>query len=104
MKSRDWMFQYGVAILLALLLGVILGHIPLFQETTLGSTKLRAADLVQFLGYGGALVMFIPVQVSLVRRSTGVRRIAYVMTLLLTLGTLLLTQSRGGYGHGWSPA
>jgi len=57
MKSRDWMFQYGVAILLALLLGVILGHIPLFQETTLGSTKLRAADLVQFLGYGGALVM-----------------------------------------------
>src|SRR5438094_9579784 len=57
MKARDWMFQYGVAILLALLLGVILGHIPLFQETTLGSTKLRAADVVQFLGYGGALVM-----------------------------------------------
>ena len=57
MKARDCMFQYGVAILLALLLGVILGHIPLFQETTLGSTKLRAADVVQFLGYGGALVM-----------------------------------------------
>src|SRR5437899_11839293 len=57
MKARDWMFQYGVAILLALLLGVILGHIPLFKETTLGSTKLRAADVVQFLGYGGSLVM-----------------------------------------------
>src|SRR5206468_11278049 len=57
MKARDWMFQYGVAILLALLLGVILGHIPLFKETTLGSTKRRAADGGQFLGYGGALVM-----------------------------------------------
>ena len=57
MKARDWMFQYGVAILLALLLGVILGHIPLFTETPLGSTKLRAADVVQFLGYGGALLM-----------------------------------------------
>lgn len=57
MKARDWVLQYGVAILLALLFGVILGHIPLFTETILGSTKLRAADVMQFLGYGGALLM-----------------------------------------------
>ena len=57
MKARGWMMQYGVAILLALLLGVILGNIPLFKETTLGSTKLRASDVAQFFGYGGALLM-----------------------------------------------
>lgn len=55
MKAHTWMMQYGVAVLLALMLGFVLGHIPLFKETTIG--KLRAADLVQFLGYGGALVM-----------------------------------------------
>ncbi len=58
MKSWGWTVQYGSALLLALLLGVILGNIPLFKETALGSTKLTAAHVVQFLGYGGALVMF----------------------------------------------
>ncbi|MGQ0809845.1 MAG: hypothetical protein ACT4OO_01285 [Nitrospiraceae bacterium] len=55
MKARAWLIQYGVAIVLAVLLGLVLGHVPLFKEATLG--KLRASDFVQFLGYGGALVM-----------------------------------------------
>lgn len=58
MKAWGWTAQYGSALLLALLLGALLGNIPLFKETALGSSKLTAAHVVQFLGYGGALVMF----------------------------------------------
>lgn len=58
MKARAWIIQYGVAIGLAIGLGLLLGSIPLFRETALGSTKLKASDLAQFLGYGGALLMF----------------------------------------------
>ena len=55
MKARKWMMEYGVAMALTFLFAVILGHIPLFRETTVG--KLRASDLVQFIGYGGVLVI-----------------------------------------------
>jgi len=57
MRTWDWIAQYMVAILLALLLGAILGNLSLFQETALGDTKLNAARVVQFMGYGGALLL-----------------------------------------------
>jgi hypothetical protein len=55
MNARKWMMEYGVAMVLTFVFAVILGHIPLFRETTIG--KLHASDLVQFIGYGGALVI-----------------------------------------------
>lgn len=55
MKARKWMMEYGVAIVLAVLCAVVLGHLSLFRETTVG--KLHASDLVQFIGYGGAMVL-----------------------------------------------
>jgi hypothetical protein len=55
MKARKWMMEYGVAMVLAFVLAVIFGQIPLFRETAVG--KLHASDLVQFVGYGGALVI-----------------------------------------------
>jgi hypothetical protein len=55
MNARKWMMEYGVAMALALLLALVLGQIPLFRETAVG--KLRASDLVQFIGYGGALAV-----------------------------------------------
>jgi hypothetical protein len=55
MKARKWMMEYGVAMVLTFLFAVILGHIPLFRETAIG--KLHASDLVQSIGYGGALVI-----------------------------------------------
>ncbi|MGC4099678.1 MAG: hypothetical protein QM706_21515 [Nitrospira sp.] len=55
MAARKWMVQYGVAMLMAFLLAMILGQISLFRETSIG--KLRASDLVQFLGYGGSLAI-----------------------------------------------
>jgi hypothetical protein len=55
MKARTWMMEYGVAIILTVLFAVVLGQIPLFRETAVG--KLHASDLVQFIGYGGAMVV-----------------------------------------------
>lgn len=55
MKARKWMMEYGVAMILAVLCAVILGHLPLFREATVG--KLHASDVVQFIGYGGAIVL-----------------------------------------------
>ena len=55
MNARKWMMEYGVAMILTFLFAVILGHISLFRETTVG--KLHASNLVQFIGYGGALVI-----------------------------------------------
>ena len=55
MNARKWMMEYGVAMVLTFMFAVILGHIPLFRETTIG--KLHASDLVQGIGYGGALVI-----------------------------------------------
>jgi hypothetical protein len=56
-KPRAWMIQYGVAIIMASLIGVVFGNIPLFKQTSVGTTHLRAADIIQFIGYGGALVL-----------------------------------------------
>jgi hypothetical protein len=47
--------EYGVAMVLAFLLAAVLGQIPLFRETVVG--KLHASDLVQFIGYAGALAI-----------------------------------------------
>ena len=55
MKARKWMMEYGVAMVLSVASAVILGHLPLFREAMVG--KLHASDLVQFLGYGGAIVL-----------------------------------------------
>ena len=55
MNARKWMMEYGVAMVITFLFAVILGHIPLFRETTIG--KLHASDLVQCIGYEGALVI-----------------------------------------------
>ena len=55
MKIRQWATEYGIAVGLTVFFAIVLGQLPLFRETFIG--KLRASDLVQFLGYGGALTM-----------------------------------------------
>ncbi len=55
MEARRWVMKYGVAMFLAFLLAMILGQVSLFRETSVG--KLRASDLVQFIGYSGSLVI-----------------------------------------------
>ena len=55
MNARKWMMEFGVAMIFAALCAMVLGHLPLFRDATIG--KLHASDLVQFIGYGGALVL-----------------------------------------------
>ncbi|HET8759926.1 MAG TPA: hypothetical protein VFN94_02590 [Nitrospiria bacterium] len=54
MQTKRWLLQYGVAVGLAALFAAMLGQIPLFRETMVG--KFRASNLVQFIGYGAALI------------------------------------------------
>ena len=53
-----WVIRYGVVIALAVVLAATLGEMALFKTTRFGKTGLNAGRLVQFLGYGGALLVF----------------------------------------------
>ena len=52
-----WLVQYGMTVLLLILLGSTAATIPLFKDTALVGTKLTASNLVAFIGYGGSLLM-----------------------------------------------
>ena len=58
MKTWNWLGQYAIAIVLSLLLGALLASLPLFQESAIADTHVRASHVVQFMGYGGALLLF----------------------------------------------
>lgn len=53
----NWLIRYVVVLLLAVVLGVTLGEMGLFKSTKL-TKGLNAGHIVQFLGYGGALLVF----------------------------------------------
>ncbi|MDO8989083.1 MAG: zinc ribbon domain-containing protein [Sideroxyarcus sp.] len=52
----EWVGRYVAVILLSLILATAIGSMELFAKTTIG--RLSASHLVQFLGYGAALVAF----------------------------------------------
>jgi hypothetical protein len=54
----SWIIRYAIVIVLALVLAWALGGMDLFKTTRFGKTGLNAARLVQFFGYGGALLVF----------------------------------------------
>ena len=58
MKDWAWAGQYLIAMVLAAMLGSILGGMQLFRETGIGTTGLTASNLVRFLAYGSAVVLF----------------------------------------------
>ncbi|ADE11290.1 zinc ribbon domain-containing protein [Sideroxydans lithotrophicus] len=53
----DWVGRYVAVIVLSLILATALGNMELFVKTTIGG-KLNASHIVEFLGYGMALVAF----------------------------------------------
>lgn len=57
-ERRIWLVRYVVVIVLALILAAALGEMELFKTTRFGKTGLNASRIVQFLGYGGALLVF----------------------------------------------
>jgi uncharacterized membrane protein (DUF485 family) len=57
MTSWGWAGKYVLVMIVALLLGVALGNLALFQSATLGNPKLTAGLLVQFISHMGALAL-----------------------------------------------
>jgi hypothetical protein len=53
----SWVIRYLVVIAAALILAAVFGDMALFKTTRFGKTGISAARLVQFLGYGGALLV-----------------------------------------------
>lgn len=53
----SWTIRYVIVIVAALILAAAFGEMALFKTTRFGKTGLTAARLVQFLGYGGALLV-----------------------------------------------
>ncbi len=53
----SWTIRYAIVIAAALMLAAAFGEMALFKTTRFGKTGLTAARLVQFLGYGGALLV-----------------------------------------------
>ncbi len=53
----SWVIRYLVVIAAALILAAAFGEMALFKSTRFGKTGLNAAHLVQFLGFGGALLV-----------------------------------------------
>lgn len=86
-----WIVRYTVVIVLALVLAAALGEMVLFKTTKFGKTGLNAARLVQFLGYGGALLVFW----LLAQRAAGLipqqnDRWNLVKSILVPLATLIV--------------
>ncbi len=54
---QDWVWvgRYVAVMALSLVLAAALGHMQLFEQTTIGG-KLTASHIVEFLGFGAALV------------------------------------------------
>lgn len=53
-----WTVRYFVVIVLALILAAVLGEMELFKTTRFGKSGFNAGRVAQFLGYGGALLVF----------------------------------------------
>jgi serine/threonine-protein kinase len=56
-KNWFWIGKYLIVIVAALILGAVLGSLGLFKSATLGTPKLTAGALAQFIAHGGALVL-----------------------------------------------
>lgn len=90
-KDWMWMGRYLLVIVIALLLGAAIGELSLFKQTTLGTPKLTAAKVAQFLGYGGALLLFWLLAQRAGRELYGQGgRARFVSFVVLPLATLII--------------
>src|SRR3990172_1543399 len=100
MKKWGWVVQYVIAIFLALLLGAILSSIQLFKETSLGIRRLTASDVVQFLGYGSALVLLWLLATRAASQLPEDRKgLSFLRQIVVPLAALIVVSV--GYGVVW---
>jgi hypothetical protein len=94
--ARDWIWvgKYIFVIVVALVLGVVLGNLALFRAATLGSPRLTAAALARFIAYGGALglLWLLGKRASEQLRDAG-GGAASLATPLISLATLIVVPS-----------
>lgn len=85
-----WLLRYAVVVVLAVILAVALGEMSLFKTTRIGKTGLNAARIVQFLGFGGALlVLWLTAQRAAALLPGHDRQWGMVKAILLPLTTLV---------------
>ena len=90
MRTWAWVVQYIIAMVLALALGAILGSIQLFKKVSVGTTGLTASDVVQFLGYGGAVLLLWMLTRAAARQiSEDGKGLSFVRHVIGPLGTLI---------------
>jgi hypothetical protein len=89
-----WIVRYLVVIVLAVILAATLGEMALFKTTKFGKTGLNAGRLVQFLGFGGALLVFwLLAQKTAALLDEKDPRWTLVKNILLPLATLIVVAS-----------
>jgi threonine/homoserine/homoserine lactone efflux protein len=92
MTSWGWTGKYVLVIIVALLLGVALGNLALFQSATFGNPKHTAGLLVQFISHMGALALLWTLgwRAAEQMRESGQRRTTVAMIILAFI-TLVIT-------------
>jgi hypothetical protein len=85
-----WLIRYLVVIAGALILAAVLGDMALFKTTRLGKTGLSAARVVQFLGYGGALLVLWMLAKRVAEELPDDPRLNVLKCTLLPLTTLIV--------------
>jgi hypothetical protein len=84
------MSRYVLVIVISLVLGGVIGELALFNQTTLGTPKLTASALVQFMGYGGALLLWLLGQRAADRFRTERGKAAFLSFIIVPLVTLIV--------------
>jgi serine/threonine-protein kinase len=93
-ESWYWIGKYLVVIVVALVLGSVLAGIEPFRSTTLGSVRIGAGTLVQFIAHSGALALLWAMGLrhsAQLRRSGGAT--APLAKMVLSLVTLIVAAS-----------
>ena len=91
--SERWMWavRYAIVIAVAVILGMALGEMELFKTTRFGKTGLNASRVVQFFGFGGALLVFwLLAQRASAQISGQTDRSRLAKSIVLPLATLIV--------------
>lgn len=96
-QNWTWTGRYILAIVSALVLGAVIGEMPVFHQATLGTSRLTAASLVKFLGYSGALgLLWLLCQRAAYQLRTASGKIAFIGMILVPLAALIIVSSAYG--------
>jgi len=96
MQDEGWLWigKYVIVIIAALALGAVLGGLEPFHNTMIGSARISAGALVQFVAHSGALALLWALgyrYAGQLRRGTG--SAAHLATSVLALVSLIVAAS-----------